>query len=243
MGLFTSSSSASRRPASAAPLKRRSLGRSRESLSNSIASANNSQAGCSSVPLSNGGVGAAEQSLRNTDPQGKSALSDQSIPQLQTQPLPATTSKLHAFPLTAQSKIHSDDEDEHTELADLQSDNTFLYDRQLPLDSALGTGIGNAPEPNFLERISAYVAEHYLDCFGITHHKELVRHDNRLVPFIAKAPRFLSIHSLRRKELERDYTEVTDTVDTCPREQLCLGRCLLGFSCPIQDLSLHSSVL
>ncbi|SJX61657.1 uncharacterized protein SRS1_12641 [Sporisorium reilianum f. sp. reilianum] len=219
MGLFTGSSSASRRPTSAAPLKRRSLGRSRESLSKS-------QAHAPVAPSANGGGIVAEESIHNSDPQSAQsghALDSQSAQQPSE---PTRPREPDASPLPAQKRSTLQDEDDEAEpeLADLQSDNTFLYDRQLPLDSALGTTLDHPPEPGLLERIDAHVAEHYLDCFGITHHKELTRHDNRIVPLFAKAPRFLSIHSLKRKDLEWDYTEVADTIDTCPREHLCLGR-------------------
>ena len=229
MGLFTGSSSASRRPTSAAPLKRRSLGRSRESLSKTrvaAVAAESSQSEVPSTPLSG---------------QVKSENSEKSHHQTPWQPAshsaPPTTQQLDSTQSATLNEPNSDEEAD-PDLADLQSDNTLLYDRHLPLDSALGVHPLAPPGKfDYLERIDAYVAEHYLDCFGITRCNELVGHHNRIVPFFAKAPRFLSIHSLKRKELERDYTEVADTIDTCPRQELCLGRCLLGFSCPTRDLT------
>ena len=112
-------------------------------------------------------------------------------------------------------------EEPDLDLADLQSDNALLYHRLVPLDSALGIHAGAA---SLLELIDTHVAEHYLESFGIAHQDELVRHHNRLIPFVAKAPRFLSIHSLKRRDLDRDYTNVPDTSVTCVRKHLCLGR-------------------
>ncbi|EPQ26565.1 uncharacterized protein PFL1_06909 [Pseudozyma flocculosa PF-1] len=47
-----------------------------------------------------------------------------------------------------------------------------------------------------------------------------------------RAARFVSIHSIRRKELERDYCPPPQPHETCPRGHRCLGRCVLGFACP-----------
>lgn len=216
MGLFTGTSSTTRRSASSAPLKRRSLGRSRDMLSNT------NQA-IASEPSPN-------------------APSTSSAPRihldLPRKPNSSSSSDNLTFSHSAsQPSLDDEQESEELDLADLQSDNAFLYDRQVPLDSALGISPVHPPEPSLLDRIDAYIAEHYLDCYGLTHHNEIVRHHNRLVPFFPKAPRFLSIHSLKRKQLERDFSDVLDTTETCARKQLCLGRCLLGFACPTTDLA------
>lgn len=145
-----------------------------------------------------------------------------------------TSSEQENISTTAQQ---DSDQDSEFELVDLQSDTTFLYERHLPLDSPLGSHPLHSNELSILEQIDAHVAKHYLDCYGISHHDEIVHHHNRLIPFFAKAPRFLSIHSVKQKELERDYTDAPDTSQTCPRQQLCQGRCLLGLPCPLPDSS------
>ena len=239
MGLFTGTPSASPRSTSSAPLKRRSLGRNKEKIiaaaaekakttTNPVVSSGASAAALSN-PLSNGAIERihsepAQAASSSSDTSGTAHIASSS----KSQPI-ATKAVPQAAP--------SSDTEPDLELDDLQSDNAFLYDRQVSLDSALGLAPLAPPAPSLLERIDAYIQEHYLDCFGITHHNELVHHHNRLIPFVAKAPRFLSIHSLKRKELERDYTDVPDTSETCPRKESCLGRCLLGFECPPQDPS------
>ncbi|KAN0063292.1 hypothetical protein ACQY0O_004456 [Thecaphora frezii] len=50
-----------------------------------------------------------------------------------------------------------------------------------------------------------------------------------------RAPRFISVHSIRRKELERDYCPPPDSRETCPTGKHCQGRCVLGFACPTPD--------
>lgn len=233
MGLFTDTPSTALRPASSARLKRRSLGRSRQSLTSTVALPQSSQV-------------AAASELNTDAAQSGSTISAESIHvdraqinshNLNTPPRPAATSSLGPTKSPASQKKEYLDEESELYLADLESDNIFLYLRQGSPDSALGTTALQSPEPDLIQRIDTYVATHYLDCFGMSHFNEHVRHHNRLVPFLSKAPRFLSIHSLKRKELERDYTDVVDTVDTCPRKELCLGRCLLGFRCPTRDLS------
>ena len=223
MGLFTGTSSiATRRANSAAPLKRRSLGRVNRDSSGSLLGP--SSRGTTTIkPALPAEEGRPKSSERVHDDQ------------VQT---PAALSSAAALKASSQSGAEeTSDEEPDLDLSDLQSDNTFLYERHLPLDSALGLKPLHPPKVSILERIDAYIAEHYLDCFGITHQDEEVQHHNRLVPFFAKAPRFLSIRSLKRKELERDYTKERDTTETCARKQLCLGRCLLGFTCPSQDLT------
>ncbi|KAJ1027497.1 hypothetical protein NDA18_003500 [Ustilago nuda] len=206
MGLFTgTSSSATGRANSAAPLKRRSLGRVNRDSSGSLLG-----------PLSRGTTTTTTKPafpVGEGRPKSPEGVEDD---QVQT---PAA--------LKASSQSGAEEtSDEEPDLADLQSDNTFLYQRHLPLDSALGLKPLYPPKVSILERIDVYIAEHYLDCFGITHQDEEVQHHNRLVPFFAKAPRFLSIRSLKRKELERDYTKERDTTETCARKQLCLERSL-----------------
>ncbi|KAJ1038294.1 hypothetical protein NDA14_007133 [Ustilago hordei] len=208
MGLFTgTSSSATGRANSAAPLKRRSLGRVNRDSSGSLLG-----------PLSRGTTTTTKPALPVEEgrPKSPEGVEDD---QVQT---PAA--------LKASSQSGAEEtSDEEPDLADLQSDNTFLYQRHLPLDSALGLKPLHPPKVSIFERIDAYIAEHYLDCFGITHQDEEVQHHNRLVPFFAKAPRFLSIRSLKRKELERDYTKERDTTETCARKQLCLDQSFEGY--------------
>ncbi|SPO24752.1 uncharacterized protein UTRI_01724_B [Ustilago trichophora] len=199
MGLFTGTSSTSRRPASSVPLKRRSLGRSRDIASSSAASSNTGTS-TASEPSPNGPSSSSTARVQSELPRTPSSSSSSDNP---------TSSH------SASRPCPDEDEPEELDLADLQSDNAFLYDRQAPLDSALGLSPVHPPELSLLERIDAYITEHYLECFGVTHQNELVRHHNRLVPFHSKAPRFLSIHSLKRKDLERDFTHVLDTSETC----------------------------
>lgn len=225
MGLFTAPSSALRRPTSSAPLKRRSLG------GKATASKVNSETSTHIAPLTAG----SSSALQSFEPEAqRSAASSSDHPFTSSFDAQSTGKQYEAQ--SSREAAEGSDEEQDLDLADLQSDTAFLYDRHAPLDSALGLNSHQTPESPFLERIEAYVAEHYLDSFGITHRNELINHHNRLVPFHAKAPRFLSIHSLKRKELERDFTEVPDTVDTCARKQRCLGRCLLGSSCTTLDL-------
>ncbi|SPC66812.1 uncharacterized protein UHOD_02333 [Ustilago sp. UG-2017b] len=215
MGLFTgTSSSATRRANSAAPLKRRSLGRVNRDSSGSL------------LGLSSRGTTTIKPALPAEEGRPKSSerVHDD---QVQT---PAALSSAAALKASSQSGAEeTSDEEPDLDLSDLQSDNTFLYERHLPLDSALGLKPLHPPKVSILERIDAYIAEHYLDCFGITHQDEEVQHHNRLVPFFAKAPRFLSIRSLKRKELERDYTKERDTTKTCARKQLCLDQSFEGY--------------
>lgn len=208
MGLFTGAALTAHRPAR--QLKRRSLGGKRAGSSTSSPSS------------------AAEPS--EPSPNGHTPTVPTIHPQ---QTSSKRTQKASSDGQTAPVRSDSigDEEGADLDLAELRSDDAFLYERSAPVDVALGLD-SSPPQPSLLERIEVYVAEHYLDCFGITHRDELVRHHNRLIPFFAKAPRFVSIHSLKQKELERDYTEVHDTADTCARRQLCQGRCLLGFACP-----------
>lgn len=227
MGLFTGPALSSRRPIASAPLKRRSLGRSPDKARNEETSAKGLQAEDGDSEVIFKGRAFVTESVRQDDPPGPEGRQGQSVAPLTAQALPSGPTLIEAT---------VSDEEQELDLADLQSDNAYMYERSLPSESALGMSPSRLPEPDMLVRIEAYVADHYLDCFGITHHDELIRHHDRIVPFFAKAPRFLSIHSLKRKELERDYAEVVDTTETCPREELCLGRCLLGFSCPTGDL-------
>ncbi len=216
MGLFTAPSIASRRP-----LKRRSLGGLKNNLTGTIEASGPSSKTIAAEPPPNGKQTEAEEAapIKTQILVGAAAISDP--PQEQT---------------VAQNVDTSDEEDHDLDLADLESDNAFLYDRRIPLDEALGLYPLHQPELSFLEQIDAYVSAHYLDCFGITHKDEIVHRHHRVILLPAKAPRFLSIHSLKRKELERDFADVTDTTETCARKQLCQGRCLLGFACPSQDL-------
>lgn len=237
MGLFTGTpSSASRRSTSSAPLKRRSLGR-----------LNKDSSGTSFGPSSDGAQSAAPDNHTAGGADGAAeSIGAVSLPSTQTSVKAKSESGTHKGPPLPTQETHGvsvSDEEPELDLADLQPDNAFLYERHLPLDSAIGL-VPLSAEVSILERIDAYIAEHYLECFGITHQDEIVDHHNRLIPFFAKAPRFLSIHSLKRKELERDYTDAPDTTETCARKQLCLGRCLLGFECPTQDLTVtqHSGV-
>lgn len=176
----------------------------------------------SSTPLKRRSLGGSKRIVSN------STQTLNAVPIVTTEPSPNGGATATPPSLKQQDSVRIDaasDEDPELDLADLQSDNVLLYDRRIPLDEALGLSSLHPAEPSFLERILEYVSAHYLDCFGITHQDEIIRHHNRLVPFFAKAPRFLSIHSLKKKELDRDFTDVPDTNETCARKELCQGRC------------------
>lgn len=217
MGLFTDTTPTSSRR----PLKRRSLGGAKNGITTPAPTSQGSQ---------------TSETPAEPVPKEKSAS-------LTTQGSTETTTILDTPPKAPtppqakpQTEADLSDDDDDEDLPDLQSDTTFLYDRLIPLSSALGLAPPSQPLPTILSQIDAYVCTHHLDCFGITHRSEAILHHNRLIPFSAKAPRFLSIHSLKRKELERDFTDALDTCETCPRKELCLGRCALGFNCPTEDL-------
>lgn len=221
MGLFTGpSSTTSRRPAQ---LKRRSLGQKKTDSSKVDWSPDGQTAATKAVPDISS---SSTLQSHSNDPRASSvecAEQDQCAPPFVSLPASQFRPQDTRSAVSYSEQNHEKDiaEEPDLDLADLQSDNALLYHRLVPLDSALGIHAGAA---SLLELIDTHVAEHYLESFGIAHQDELVRHHNRLIPFVAKAPRFLSIHSLKRRDLDRDYTNVPDTSVTCVRKHLCLGR-------------------
>lgn len=146
-----------------------------------------------------------------------------SKPSARSTPLKRQVSARQAKPLPIQS--NSDDEDDLPELA---SDSAVLYQRRCSMEDALGTH----DQVALHLQIAAYVEQRYFHALGLTRLIEPIEAPLQTVPYDAKAPRFISIHAIRRKELERDYTQPPDTTQTCHRKGNCSGRCLFGSQCP-----------
>lgn len=127
------------------------------------------------------------------------------------------------------SGLSGDSEDQDS-LPELASDIALLYQRCCPIEHALGSHCTS--EVSIQDQIAAYVEQRYFYALGLDRLLEPIGTQVRTVPFETRAPRFISIHAIRRKELERDFTQPPDTSETCQRRSNCSGRCLLGQSCP-----------
>lgn len=118
-----------------------------------------------------------------------------------------------------------------TKLPNLVKNKSVLYRRRGSPESPIGAHTSS--ETAIQDDIFAYVEQRYFHGLGLSRLAEPVRQQVRVVSYHTKAPRFISIHAVRLKELERDYVEPQDTTRICHRKKTCTGRCLLGSPCPL----------